>query len=96
MNNPDDVAESEKIEGSIFGSKDSQTVASNVWICIGRIKPMEFKPNPSSIDAEKVGERKKYCHPIRRQCSNNLDLTGENVEMINDVALKDSGEAFGF
>ncbi|KAJ6425906.1 hypothetical protein OIU84_026477 [Salix udensis] len=111
MNNPDDVAESEKIEGSIFGSKDSQTVASNglhnSLDLYRENKPMEFKPNPSSIDAEKVGleekskvdpaiqlEGNKFFRPI---VHNNLDLNQEKEpsDLINDVPLKDSGEASG-
>ncbi|KAJ6756388.1 RNA-BINDING PROTEIN YLMH-RELATED [Salix purpurea] len=111
MNNPDDVAESEKIEGSILGSEDSQTVASNglhnSLDLYRENKPMEFKPNPSSIDAEKVGleEKSKVDSAIQLEGNdffrpivhNNLDLNQEKEpsELINDVPLKDSGEASG-
>ncbi|KAG5252792.1 microtubule-associated protein [Salix suchowensis] len=111
MNNPDDVAGSEKIEGSILGSEDSQTVASNglhnSLDLYRENKPMEFKPNPSSIDAEKVGleEKSKVDSAIQLEGNNffrpivhnNLDLNQEKEpsELINDVPLKDSGEASG-
>ncbi|KAJ6778775.1 hypothetical protein OIU74_002540 [Salix koriyanagi] len=70
-------------------------------------KPMEFKPNPSSIDAEKVGleEKSKVDSAIQLEGNNffrpivhnNLDLNQEKEpsELINDVPLKDSGEASG-